>query len=146
MRCPDCNKFVSMENGEPEVNGVNCTYNNGGFDVTCEVHHTRNCADCGTELKAVEGVAEGRVELAELEGWDKLTPEAQLEIKTKLEAGEIEPETEDTGSEADESGGGRYAKNLITCTVHFRLTLGDGLTHEGTAEMENAASYYEESC
>jgi hypothetical protein len=48
MRCPDCNKFVSMDLGDsPDMNiDVDAEGTING-DVTI----TRNCTECGTELK-----------------------------------------------------------------------------------------------
>lgn len=58
MRCPDCSKFVSMENGEPEFSGFEVSVDGDAdsFSVTItgEVHLDRNCADCGTTLKAAD--------------------------------------------------------------------------------------------
>ena len=50
MRCPDCNKFVSFDEADPEVNTL-------GIDedgqVNAEVRIVNTCADCGTELKEI---------------------------------------------------------------------------------------------
>ena len=47
-RCPDCAKFVGLE--EPEEASIEDSGCEGGH-VTVEVHMTRNCAECGTEMK-----------------------------------------------------------------------------------------------
>lgn len=46
MRCPDCNKFVSYDEQEPEVN---LDLNDG--EVNGDVRVVLPCAECGTELK-----------------------------------------------------------------------------------------------
>lgn len=46
MRCPDCNKFVSQEAGEPEI-----SLEVDGSEVRCEARLPINCAECGSELK-----------------------------------------------------------------------------------------------
>lgn len=47
MRCPDCNKFVSFDDPEVEVDSVDIA---DGF-VNASVTVNLNCADCGTQLK-----------------------------------------------------------------------------------------------
>jgi len=46
MRCPDCNKFVSQEAGDPET-----SEDVSGDTLTVEVRIVQNCVECGTELK-----------------------------------------------------------------------------------------------
>jgi hypothetical protein len=45
-RCPDCNKFVSLELQEPELN-----LNVEGDSITGQVRLVLTCADCGGEAK-----------------------------------------------------------------------------------------------
>jgi len=45
-----------------------------------EIHHARNCADCGTELKALDIIMEKFIVLAELDEFKALTPAQQTEI------------------------------------------------------------------
>ncbi len=47
-RCPDCNKFVSLEEVEPEVNTLEV--DEEGI-IEADVRIVNACADCGTELK-----------------------------------------------------------------------------------------------
>lgn len=47
-RCQDCNKFVGLENGEPELSDVEIT--NGG-DVEGQVRLVLVCVECGNEIK-----------------------------------------------------------------------------------------------
>lgn len=47
-RCPDCNKFVSFEEVEPEVNSLEV--DSSGY-VTAEIRIVNECADCSTELR-----------------------------------------------------------------------------------------------
>ena len=47
MRCPDCNKFVSFDEGEPEVNNIDV---DSEGNVTANVRITNNCAECSQEL------------------------------------------------------------------------------------------------
>ncbi len=48
MRCPDCNKFVSMEVSDPEVDTLEVD-TDGTVNITVRI--VRTCAECGTELK-----------------------------------------------------------------------------------------------
>ena len=47
MRCPDCEKFVPFEPGDPEISGEEV--DNG--TVTGQVRIVLTCGECGTELK-----------------------------------------------------------------------------------------------
>jgi tartrate dehydratase beta subunit/fumarate hydratase class I family protein len=47
-RCNDCGKFVGLEEGEPEIEGE---VEVDGNAVSATVNLSRNCVDCGTELK-----------------------------------------------------------------------------------------------
>ena len=47
MRCPDCNKFVSFDEGEPKVQSIEIDTSG----VKCEVRIVMNCGECGQELK-----------------------------------------------------------------------------------------------
>ena len=49
-RCPDCMKFVSLEQADPEVD--NLEVDEAGT-VTGEVRLVLTCADCGGEMKEV---------------------------------------------------------------------------------------------
>ncbi len=52
-RCPDCNKFVSLElEDEPEVEVVQCEDTGDGKAIlTLTVILNKVCAECGTALK-----------------------------------------------------------------------------------------------
>ncbi len=142
MRCPDCAKFVGMENGDPEVNllevgeveegGSSCT-------VTAEVSLVRNCADCSTELKRADLDTEVVVEL----GDNKAKCESP-----KAKDGQHELSVSELSCEATESGGGRYAKNLIGFELDFKVECeneGCELAVDGTVEDALQASGFEES-
>lgn len=104
MRCPDCNKFVSLENGEPEEQSLEVSHHDGNrFEVTGEFRLARTCGECGQELKEAT---------------------FQFAFETELE-GVTEEERENLSVEADvevnESGGGRYAKNIFSLSGNFRI-------------------------
>lgn len=55
-RCPDCNKFVSLENQDPEVESLELDVQRNadgpvGLFVSAEVKICRACQDCGTEIR-----------------------------------------------------------------------------------------------
>jgi hypothetical protein len=54
MRCPDCNKFVSYDEPEVEVNSVDLEQTKDGVQATADLRVVLKCADCGTELKALD--------------------------------------------------------------------------------------------
>jgi hypothetical protein len=102
MRCPDCNKFTGLENGEPEIS----TEDLNSGSVNLEIRLTRNCADCSTELKEYtfsidnEHEKELNAHLA-----DKHEGVTDLDASFELVMDDFS---------ADESGGGRYKKNMIS--------------------------------
>jgi hypothetical protein len=48
MRCDQCNKFVSFEEAEPEVDSLEVSETG---NVTANVRMVNQCADCGQDLK-----------------------------------------------------------------------------------------------
>lgn len=92
MRCPDCNKFVSLEFAEPEPEEMDIDYDydkrgpdqeHVSFTVTVDVRLVRNCAYCGQELK------EGTLTL---EGSDVLGHEMKDGCETASRDGRGEPD------------------------------------------------------
>ena len=49
-RCPDCNKFVSLQPGEVECDGPLID----GHEISVGVRITLQCAECGADMKAAE--------------------------------------------------------------------------------------------
>lgn len=81
MRCPDCCKFVGLENGEPEMGDfeINVEGEPESFSVTISGSATlgRNCADCGTTLKSGdfefdEEITTGRRRVVDAEKAEKM--------------------------------------------------------------------------
>jgi hypothetical protein len=48
-RCPDCMKFVSLSQEDPEVDGIEVCQETG--EVIASVRLVLSCMDCGTEMK-----------------------------------------------------------------------------------------------
>lgn len=142
MRCPDCNKFVSMENGDLEVYELSIDVD-GTVSVSASL--PRNCADCGTELKRGEFQTED----------DAGISEAELECKfskaTEVREDELKPhsfEIEELSSDVSESGGGRYKKNMVGFDLEYEVTCtneGCDLKVKGTIGDVMQASSFEES-
>jgi hypothetical protein len=145
-----------METQEPQCDSIDAEYEAstkaqqpGEFRVTATGTTERNCADCGTTLKAVNWDAEKEIPLTEFRDWQKLTASVKQAWIDALAKEQAEIEIEENGSDSDESGGGRYAKNIITSRVNFILTLKLNdpvlrLIYEGQVESQNAASEFEE--
>ena len=126
-RCPDCNKFVSFEEQDPEVNDLEV---DEGGHVTANVRIVNACGDCGTELT-----------------------EANLDLETdvKIPKGHTgeghELEVEEDGAERTSRsgnfkkgvfvpGGGRYAKTFYGAQVSFSVTCECGKLEAVTGELE----------
>lgn len=150
MRCPNCNKFVSLENGQPEINSLEVEYSEETFTVTADIHHDRNCADCSDVMKSIDHNEEDSVDLDKLDGFDKLTEDERKRLREGLANGSLEATVEESDCEVEESGGGRYAKNIIAVVLSYTLSvpLDDErtLTYSGVLRAESPASGYEEQC
>src|SRR6516165_1086406 len=86
MRCPDCSKFVGMENGDPQVNSLEVSYDSGCIEFECSVTHTRNCADCGTELKSCDYDLTKSIDAKDMLNHSKLSKKQQELMLSALEA------------------------------------------------------------
>lgn len=116
MRCPDCNKFVSNEEMEPEVNDIEMDEEG---NVTCEVRICNACADCGTELSEYTFDLETQVDLS----------------GHKTERAEDQPDHEYTIEEDSSErvnrveGKGRGARTFYGASVTFRVTCNCDTEH-----------------
>jgi hypothetical protein len=139
-----------MENGDVNVDSLEATFADGGVDVIFDVSHSRNCAECGMELKNTSQQVEGRFELEDVDGWKALPQEEKDRLLAALEDGTAEMGAEKAGTDVDESGGGRYKKNVITLRVEvcFGVNSKKGKVFKFAREFEAevAASEYEECC
>lgn len=156
MRCPDCMKFVGMENGEPEINSFEVDRTGTTFDITLSARHTRNCAECSTELKDVDIDESTSLELADFEGYKNLSEanRARLDKAIEEDSADLSVELEEGESEVNESGGGRYKANDISITfngtVRLELDSDKGNKLELTKSFDivatNTAGSYNECC
>lgn len=126
-RCPGCNKFPSLES-EAEVD-QDLELNDG--TISGSVRVVRRSACCGEEIK--ELVYELEEDITE-------------KLEGHLEDGDHELELDAEDPEVDESGGGRYAKNMIQVTVNYtvKCSCQKDPVHEGSLTHSEAASSFEE--
>jgi len=137
MRCPDCQKFVSMDTaGADECVDVSIeidSLENSTVSVACEVRVTRVCADCGTELKELTFDIEETLEVT-LAG-RKLTEDELNSLHASLD-----------DVDTSESGGGRYAKNIISFDGTIEVYLDKVMVGSVKVGDSAAASAFEECC
>jgi hypothetical protein len=138
-RCESCQRFVSLEQGEPEVEGLEVDA--AGEVVTGSVRLSLICADCGQELKeaqvdlsiAIEGLAEHASACAE-------SGQAEVEVD------DISPE--DRLMDRDRKGRkitrARFMKHLWGARVVVTVTCGCGETWEAEGLVEESASGFDE--
>jgi hypothetical protein len=93
-RCGDCNKFVSLEQADPDVTNTELTVNEDEITFDVDVSIANNCAECGTELRTAE--------LNLSETFDE-EPE---------DGSEYEIDIEDVSATCDSVGKGRGAKTF----------------------------------
>lgn len=136
MRCPTCEKFVSMDFPEPELDGDLDIDAESGL-ITGTVQLKRDCTECGETLK------EATLEMeTELDGEAGMLLEAHLAGHRERDAkpgvaraGELEVELDSIDSL--EEGGGRYKKSYFGATVHFTVTCGCDSTFTLSGSMED---------
>jgi len=123
MRCPDCNKFVSLEFQPPEVDDLEYD----GQNVTGTVRLTRTCAECSQELK---------------EATLDINAEVDAEWAEKHDGHNISVEFD---PEEIEEGGGRYAKSYFGAGGSIQVKCDDcNETTEVEWSDKVAASHMEE--
>jgi hypothetical protein len=130
-RCPDCNKFVGLETQEPEENDVAAELTGEGeqFSATAELRLVRACADCGTELKETTFEIEVEGDIIHEEDCDPDDRDLDVEL---------------TNVESTETGGGRYAKNMIGVRGEIEVTCQCGACVSTSFKDAIAASGFDE--
>lgn len=93
-RCGDCNKFVSFEEQDPEVEDVE--YDSGEIRVTARIVNA--CADCGSELR--EASLDMSAEAPE--GWDAHDPDELRKANPDMSEEEIEKHEIEVEEESSE--------------------------------------------
>lgn len=154
-RCTSTNQFASYDEPEAEIQSEDVS----GDQYVAEVHVARNCAECGEEMASYDFTLEADLEcpacgtdcgghygterdlpLGVLPS-DKL-PEGHEGYDT---ANEIEFSLESSEAPTvDESGGGRYKKNIFTVCIEATILCECcGETFEVNPSDSAAASEFE---
>lgn len=131
-RCADCNKWVSLETDEPQEDSIDVS--DDGV-VSIDVTVSRNCADCGTEMKNYNFQTEDQID----ESW---VAEHAHDDAQDNGHGEWSVETSDL--ESTETGGGRYSKNMIGFSCTATVTCKCGATTDVILSDSVSASEFEE--
>jgi hypothetical protein len=134
MRCPDCNKFASMEMQEPEVSNLEIDVGVPDPEsrvcdarVTAEIRIIRTCAECGTELKEATFTVEDNIEIA---------------LPKDAEPGDVS--VDEASVEGTEEGGGRYKKSYYGADLHYTVECNGAVIHSGNMTDKVPASSMDE--
>ena len=143
MRCPDCNKFVGQEIGDPEITLDITDDRDEASDttvtVTGDVRVVLNCAECGTELKSGDFTIEEEVKIEGHRGDDHA-----------LEVEEVSSE----GTERQDGKEGtkaRYRRTFYGAVVNWQVicscqgSKGEPIA-EGSWSDDMQASSFDEVC
>jgi len=154
--CPNCNKFPTLENGDPEVENLDVNWDGeGGFSVTGSVRLTRTCSDCSEAMKELNDNLEDSVSLKGFD-WKKgnkpFEPDIEM-VKKELNEGGGSVSIESGDGSVNEMGGGRYKKNMIEAVIPYTITISlpgdpgddevEGL-YSSDIKLANPAGAYEE--
>jgi len=149
-RCDSCSKFVSLENADPEAQ-LSVEYSEGTFAITADISHTRQCAECGSDLKTYSDTAEQELKLEDIDAFKTLTPKAQKSLRKALDSKKVLPDIDFEDGEVEESGGSRYKANDITIRINYKLAIDAGaetkipaIVHSGSVEAQTTAGSYED--
>jgi len=118
-RCPDCNKFVSIDSEQdPEVN-----LDASETGVTGDVQIANACADCGTELRTA--TLDVNVDAENLQNEDGVTLATWYEGLTEAakETAQFEVEETETERTSRSEGKGRSTHTFYGATVQFDVTV-----------------------
>lgn len=152
-RCSSSNKFASYDEPEASIEGEEMN----GSTYSAEVRIMRPCSECGEEMAETNLNPEADVECQncgeECPG-HALDAEGEIIPGEQLKPGELSykepeaPEFEIVSSEVevDESGGGRYKKNVFTATVTAEikcLCCGESVEPSVSAEDSCPASGFD---
>lgn len=131
MRCPDCQKFVSLEMQEPEDVELEMQKDDTGVQIHMTCRIVRTCAECGQEMK------EATLEVEETILWDDFDKNPALK--------EQEFTIEEDGVESIEEGGHRYAKSYYGAQVNYSIRDEEGnVVHSGSVADKVPASSMDE--
>lgn len=121
-RRPDCNRFVSNDEQDPEVESLEC---DGDGQVTAEVRIVNACAECSTELAEAN-----------------FSPEVDLEAFAghSGDGHDVTVDEGDTERTSRTTGKGRGARTFYGFRVSFDVTCTCGATASGEMSDDVQAS------
>jgi hypothetical protein len=129
-RCSSCNKFVSFDEQDPEVNDLEVDESG---HVTVSVRIVNACADCGQELTEFTFELEGDVELEK--------PEGDHEHELEVEEVSCERTQRQDGKAGTPS---RYRRNFYGAELVAQVTCSCGFEHEVTLQDDVQGSGMDE--
>lgn len=137
--CDCVNKFTGLETGDPQEESADL---DEGV-ILLEVSLTRNCTECSTEKRSASYSFEHDIS-DEIKG--HIAARHPEHDGDKMGAPSM---TLDVDYEVDESGGGRYAKNMISVNANYTVTCDecigdDAKIADGTITESMAASEFDE--
>jgi hypothetical protein len=154
-RCESCSKFVSLETGEPEIQGEDLDDTN----VTVSVRLVRNCAECSGEMKettfdleadVADEMATHRAECPKKAAqWGEGEEDPAIEFSLDVDAVEsTERSTYGTNRKTGKPNKPywRALKTYIGVSVDYRVVCnacGAEVT-DGTLSDDTPASYFED--
>jgi phage FluMu protein Com len=152
MRCPDCNKFVSYDEPECEVQSVETD----GTEVRATVTVGLNCSECGNRLKEaeIEATADIEHECKPLSERDpSLAPSEPFVEGDEEFSVDCEGDAEPSDRLEDKDRHGKRIKNYRYMKHYYGFTLEQevkcnkcGETFSVTIDGEEQASSFDEVC
>ncbi len=132
-RCPDCNKFVSLNcEEEPEIEEIELTENDDSISFTTSARIVNTCEDCGTEMKEANLDFEGEFDF-DFKSYKELTNYSFDKFAVDVD-----------NSDRTDNGGGRYAKRMFGLTIDVALSYDGEPVDEQSITQEIAASYMDD--
>ena len=126
-RCPDCNKFVSIEMADPELDGLEV---DSDGNVTGSVRLVQTCGECGSELAEANLEVDSSVELKHV-------------ADCKKESG-LSVEDEEAENDDRYEGKGRGAKHFYIANVRATVKCEScGAEADFMSSVEEQASSFE---
>jgi len=132
-RCQDCNKFVSLEMGDPEIDSSEVNDN----VIQGTVRLVKQCSECGQEMESAYPEFEIDIQEHVPEGKEEGEHDMQEDCEWSIESEEAEQ------SERGE-GFGRYMKTFYGADLTFNVICSCGFEAVVTGLAEEQASSFDE--
>lgn len=140
-RCPDCTKFVSLDQGDPEVNSIEI---DDSGHITANVRAVLNCSECSTEMKDYDFTTE--LDPDEIVEHVQMHQDAGEEFELSIEEGSSE--AEDRYENKDRHGkpitNPRYQRHYLGYSLDVKVTCSCGEEFDVTITDEEMASSFNE--